>query len=367
MALNKIHQVKALVAQNGGWDSVYAAYGALRDATERGTRQQPCPKTGDGRTKFRFFKDWSETGGGYHNDFGAMPDGIEMLSWFNDMPKGEVLDDIISILGGDIRVVKASTVKKVTTQQSSPISPDVAAKRKAIIKRIWDGSQPIEGTLAETYLRSRGIKGDLSLVGNNLRFHPALSYKEDDSSPWQKLPGMLAIYRDKDGVPLTLHRTFLKPDGSGKADVSRPKMILAPPRDMRGGYIMLDKPIATEAGKYIGIAEGIETALSVREATGCPMWVGYSDRLMEMVNIPLDVKMVFPWIDLEPSGAGERAGNVLTERLAKQSCESFPQLPPSMGRSKVDWNDVYVEMGSEGFEIIFNPEISTQTGVEINV
>ncbi|MCI2285965.1 hypothetical protein L3081_24370 [Colwellia sp. MSW7] len=287
-------------------NSVYSAYGALRDATERGTRQQPCPKTGNGRTKFRLFPDWQETGGGYHNDFGAMPDGIEMLSWFNDMPKGKVLDDIISILGGDLRVVKPSTVKKVTAQQSSVIPPDVAAKRKAIIKRIWDESQPIENTIAETYLRYRGIKGDLSLMGNNLRFHPALSYKEDDSSPWQKFPGMLAIYRDKDGVPLTLHRTFLKSDGSGKADVSRPKMILAPPRDMRGGYIMLDKPIDTASGKYIGIAEGIETALSVREASGCPMWVGYSDRLMEMVNIPLDVKMVIPWVDLEPSGAGVR-------------------------------------------------------------
>ena len=367
MALNKIHQVKALVAQNGGWDAVYSAYGALRDATEKGTRQQPCPKTGGGKTKFRLFKDWRETGGGYHNDVGAMPDGIEMLSWFCDMPKGDVLNDIISILGGDLRVVKPHAVKRVATQQPEPISPDVAAKRKAIIKRIWDGSQPIEGTIAETYLRSRGIKGDLSLMGNNLRFHPELSYKEDDSSPWQKFPGMLAIYRDKDGVPLTLHRTFLKSDGSGKADVSRPKMILAPPRDMRGGYIMLDRPIDTASGKYIGIAEGIETALSVREASGCPMWVGYSDRLMEMVNIPLDVKMVIPWVDLEPSGAGVRAGKALSERLAKQSCETFPQVPNNMDQPKADWNDVYVQKGAAGFETIFNEEISVNTGVEINV
>lgn len=367
MALNKIHQVKALVAQNGGWSAVFSAYGALRDATEKGTRQQPCPKTGGGKTKFRLFKDWHETGGGYHNDFGAMPDGIEVLSWFCDMSKGDVLNDIVSILGGDLRAVKTHAVKRVATRQSAPIDPEVAAKRTAIIKKAWDGSQPIEGTIAETYLRSRGIKGDLSLVGNNLRFHPSLSYKEDDSSPWQKFPAMLAIYRDKDGVPLTLHRTFLKSDGSGKADISTPKMIYSPPRDMRGGYIMLDKPIDTASGKYIGIAEGIETALSVREASGCPMWVGYSDRLMEMVNIPLDVKMVVPWVDLEPSGAGVRAGKVLSERLAKQSCETFPQVPNNMNQPKADWNDVYVQKGGAGFDTIFNKEISVNTGVEIDV
>ena len=41
-------------------------------------------------------------------------------------------------------------------------------KRAAQAKRLWQEAQPIEGTLAETYLRVRGITGPLP---RTLRFH----------------------------------------------------------------------------------------------------------------------------------------------------------------------------------------------------
>ncbi|MCI2285966.1 hypothetical protein L3081_24375 [Colwellia sp. MSW7] len=64
---------------------------------------------------------------------------------------------------------------------------------------------------------------------------------------------------------------------------------------------------------------------------------------------------------------GFEFGKNLSERLAKQSCETFPQVPNNMDQPKADWNDVYVQKGAAGFDTIFNKEISVNTGVEINV
>ena len=79
---DKINHVKALVDQSGGWESVLSNYHGLAQSFEKGTRQQPCPLTGGGRTKFRWFRDYRDTGGAYHNDVGPLPDGISVVSWY---------------------------------------------------------------------------------------------------------------------------------------------------------------------------------------------------------------------------------------------------------------------------------------------
>lgn len=344
MRFNKIANVKSLVAQRGGWANVFSQYKGLNQAMDKGTQQQPCPLSGGGKTKFRFFKDFEDTGGAYHNDVGALPDGIEVLTWYTGKQKCEVLDELVEICGGKTVL---DTVKPMPKKPVVFCSEQEAIKREKRIKKVWEESLPITGSLAETYLRSRGIFADLRYLGNNLRFHPAMLYKEDDNSPWVKLPCMLAVYRDKHGKPLTFHRTFLKPDGSGKADVSRPKMIMTPPRDMRGGYIILDKPVKANGQTVIGIAEGIENALSAREGMGLAMFCGYSDRLMEMTTFPKEVTSVFVFADIEPSGAGLRAANGLKEANKQRDVMI---LTPEKITEKVDWNDIYQAKGHDGFE-----------------
>jgi len=358
MQYNKIANIKGLVAQQGGWPAIFANYQGLYEALSKGTRQQPCPLTGDGKTKFRFFKDYEQSGGAYHNDVGPMPDGIEVIAWYTGKTKPEVLDELVDICGGKKML---STAKPIVRKPAEYCTKEEAEKRTQRIRRVWSESQPIQGTLAETYLRSRGIQADLSGLGNNLRFHPSMPYKESDDAPWVRYPCMLAVYRDKHGKPLTLHRTFLKPDGSGKADVSRPKMVMAPPRDMRGGYIVLDKPHNGVNGKYIGIAEGIENALSAREGMGCAMWVGYSDRLMAMTNFPDSIFSVFAFADIEPSGAGLTA---VEDLKANNKDKDVVILKPKSDKKKVDWNDEYREKGPEAFEFVLQPEFQVQ-GVDV--
>lgn len=368
---DKINHVKALVDQNGGWESVLSNYHGLAQSFEKGTRQQPCPLTGGGRTKFRWFRDYRETGGAYHNDVGPLPDGIAVVTWYVGCSISQALDEIIRICGGDLsRVTEsdAAKAKRKHSQQSAyKTSEEALAKAKKVLRNNKAQAKPILNTHAQDYLRKRGICCDLGHM-SDLGFHPKLAYKESDETDWQHFPGMLAMVRDVNGKPVTMHRTFLNTKQPVKADVMRSKMIFAPIADVRGCSIQLDQPKDVGFGeKVIGIAEGIENALSVREATGTPMWVGISDRLMEAVKFPDDVTFVLIWADIEPSGAGLAAAKRLKERLEKEgrNAEIFiPNCPK--GVEKIDWNDVYQSQGISGFPPALRPEYQLHTGVEIH-
>lgn len=108
---------------------------------------------------------------------------------------------------------------------------------------IWERSTPIAGTLAETYLASRGLSYD----GNALRFYPGGR-------------AMVALITDAiTGEPIGVHRTFFDRDGNR----TEKKML----GQAAGGVVRLSGDDEVTAG--LGIAEGIETAL----ATGFrPIW-----------------------------------------------------------------------------------------------
>jgi hypothetical protein len=75
-----------------------------------------------------------------------------------------------------------------------------------------------------------------------------------------------------------IHRTYLKPDGSSKAEVEPNKMILG---KVNGGAVRL-----ASLGKKLAIAEGIETALSVQLVTDIPTWAALSATFMENIILP---------------------------------------------------------------------------------
>jgi putative DNA primase/helicase len=366
MRESKIDKVKALVQQRGGWRCVYSAYPNLLSAFDRKGKEVSCPKSGAGKTKFSFFKDADIRGAAFHRDEGGLADGIDVIAWYENVSKSQAMDIIIGICGGDLSSLSTALIQQTqqTLRDTQVISAHESAKRKANIDKIWSGVKAIQGTKAETYLRSRGIKGDPA-SWNNLFFHDSLAYKEDDETPWTRHPGMLAIVRDTDCKSLTLHRTFLADDGQGKANVSRQKMMMAQPRPLKGACIRIDQPVETPAGKLIGIAEGIETALSIREATGCPMWIGISDRIMEQVVFPEDVKFIIVWADIEPSGAGLRAAETLRSIWEPKGVKVIVEAPHLMNRDKADWNDVYQEIGTAGFGLTMQPEYRVYTGVEV--
>lgn len=132
------------------------------------------------------------------------------------------------------------------------------------------------GTPAETYLEeTRGIKGlRFGKMRNTLRFHPEVWH----SGSRQNLPAMLAQIRDHKGYALGIHRTYLKSDGSGKADVEPTKMMLGP---SSGGAVRFGPD-----GPVIALAEGIETALSVSRASRLTVWSTLSTSGLKGLILP---------------------------------------------------------------------------------
>ncbi|MDQ2092742.1 DUF7146 domain-containing protein [Rhodalgimonas zhirmunskyi] len=92
-----------------------------------------------------------------------------------------------------------------------------AAKRARQAEQCWKDAQPICGTLAETYLRGRGITCPLP---ETLRFHPEAWHGPTAS----RHPALVALVEG--GGSFVVHRTYLRPDGTGKARIDPNKAML---------------------------------------------------------------------------------------------------------------------------------------------
>ena len=75
----------------------------------------------------------------------------------------------------------------------SRLAPTPAGSAESA-RRLFAMSQPVPGTLVETYLRTRGITA-LPRT-NSLRFHPRCYYRPDQYSPTETWPAMIAAVTD---------------------------------------------------------------------------------------------------------------------------------------------------------------------------
>ncbi len=143
---------------------------------------------------------------------------------------------------------------------------------------VWDKARSARATLVETYLRSRGIRLPIS---DQLRFAPRLFHRETN----QKIPAMVARLSDETGF-CAVQRTFLANDGTGKAPVPKhtQKMTLG---GMRNAAVRFRQP-----SDILGLAEGIETALSASVLYSLPVWATCSAHRLSQIEIPKHVKEI---------------------------------------------------------------------------
>ena len=198
-----------------------------------------------------------------------------------------------------------------------PVRDD--ARRSETALAIWHSSMPATGTPVETYLASRGLH---LLPPPTLRFHSGL--KHPQGSIW---PVMVALVtRAYDDKPLAIHRTFLNRDGSGKATVAPQKMMLGP---CYGGAVRLAAPSNT-----LMIGEGIETCLSVMQATGHPAWAALSTSGLRTLDLPGDVSDVIVLADGDDPG--DAAARDAAQRWSGEGRHVRIARPPT----GMDSNDV---------------------------
>jgi putative DNA primase/helicase len=181
---------------------------------------------------------------------------------------------------------------KPPPERSTSTTPDNASRTRAALV-IWDDAIGIEGTLAEVYLKARGLPGVSSPA---LRYHPNVRHPDADGT----FPALVAlICSTTTGEPVAVHRTYLRRDGGGKADLVPAKATKGP---MGGGAIMLHQPVA-DAPLVIG--EGIESSLSAGRIIGAPAWAAIAAGNMKAITPPTTPREIIIGADPEPVGQRE--------------------------------------------------------------
>jgi hypothetical protein len=198
-------------------------------------------------------------------------------------------------------------------------------ERRRLARWLWQGAEPIRGTLAEKYLRSRGVTCELPAT---LRFRPARGVHPPAmisafGIPAEPIPGRLDVAQMQIS---DLHITRLRSDGLGKADIDNPKRTLAP----SSGLPIVCAPVNDIGG--LAICEGIEDALSVHQATGLGAWAaGCANRLPALAGaLPRYVESVT--ISIDDDDAGRRHAYELEDNLQAIRGRHFEILELSAGR-----------------------------------
>ena len=165
----------------------------------------------------------------------------------------------------------------------------------------------IRCTPVETYLRGRGIGTTDQMP--SLRFHPACFYRPAGGGPVARLPAMLAAITDLEGQQTGTHRTWLRSDGSGKADIDTPRRAMGA---LLGNGVRFGAP----AGVLIA-GEGIETVLSVRSALPeMPALAALSSGHLAAIRFPAGLRRLYVLRDRDPAGAAAR------DRLEARAAET---------------------------------------------
>jgi hypothetical protein len=185
-------------------------------------------------------------------------------------------------------------------------------------RRLLAMARPISGTVAETYLRARGI-ADLRGT-ESLRFHPRCYYRADGDAPTETWPAMIAAVTDLDGRLTGAHRTWLSPDGSDKAPVETPRRAMG---ELLGHAVSFGV-----AGEVMAAGEGIETILSLRCALpSMPMAAALSAAHLSAILFPETLRRLYIVRDADPAGDGAR--DILIERASAVGIEAIVLSPVS--------------------------------------
>ena len=193
-------------------------------------------------------------------------------------------------------------------------------------------SQPIAGTLAETYLRSRGITHLKALT--SLYFHPRCYIRSGPDGPPEARPAMIAAVTDLAGHVTGLQRTWLDPSGARKAQIATPRRAMG---DLLGHAVRFG-PVQNT----LGVGEGIETTLSIRAALpGLPVAAALSAAHLAAIRFPPALRRLYILRDSDPAGGA--AARTLTDRAQSAGIDAIV-LSPRRG----DFNDDLRAFGADG-------------------
>ena len=187
-------------------------------------------------------------------------------------------------------------------------------------RRLWQSASAISDSPVARYLSQRGLQ----------RASDQFRYLErtplGPRGAVQFIPAMLAAVTTDIGI-IAVHRTFLDVASGKLAGFERPKRALG---TLGCGAVRLAPPVQGR----LGLAEGIESALSAMQLFGIPCWATLGNERFGLVAIPESVQELYLFIDND-------AGGALAEERALKAYSApnrviHSRAPASPG---FDWND----------------------------
>ena len=302
-----IHDIPLRDRMQGRWAAVLPLLGLERRYLTR--KNGPCPFCPDGgRDRWRFI-DRDGSGNWICNQCGK-GDGVMLAERLVGGGFKEAADRIEKAMG-----------KVVDKPKAKPID-----KRLFWMRLLWRHAVPIRhDEPAGRYLARRGIR----LADEGLS--DALRYCECKDRSLGFMPLLLARVMAPDGKrAVNIQRLFLTADGE-KADVLIPRRMM-PGDTPLGSHVRLGEP-----GTRLGVAEGVESALSAAALHGIVVWATLGTANMEAFVVPEGVEELVVFGDHDENCAGQLSAYRLANRAAmRQKLKVSVEIPDTVG----DWNDV---------------------------
>lgn len=303
---------KTAFAARGKWRGILAEFGVPRDALSG--NHTGCPVCG-GKDRFRF--DNKEQRGTFYCTNCGAGDGMQLAMKVTGQSFQEVASRI-DVMVGNLK------------PESAPVRVEQSPQEKAnLLRHIWSGSKPVQkGDLVDRYLASRGI--DQPSYPKTLRFHPGLSDGEGAVRPC--MLALVGIYGEAQGT--AIHRTYLRNDGGSKAEMASPRKVVG---ELPQGVCVA---LSEYTGGPLGIAEGIETALSASALYDMPVWAAINTNALEKWSPPQGCDEIAIFGDNDLKFGGQAAAYRLAHKLACHGLGVTVHFPEDVGK---DWNDVQMD------------------------
>ena len=187
-------------------------------------------------------------------------------------------------------------------------------------RRLWHSASAISDSPVERYLAQRGLQR----ASDQFRFLERTPLGPRGAV--QFLPAMLAAVTTDIGI-IAVHRTFLDAVSGKLAGFERPKRALG---SLGCGAVRLAPPVQGR----LGLAEGIESALSAMQLFGIPCWATLGNERFGLVAIPESVRELYLFIDNDAGGALAEERALKTYTAPNRLIHSRAPAAPGF-----DWND----------------------------
>lgn len=308
----------------GRWPEIFEYYG-LPPVTGKNHFKGECPLCGR-RGKLRI--DDKNGTGSYICVCGA-GDGWAMLTKATGKDFKTLAPEVDRLIGNVFVRSDDTPLEKSQTMSS----------REKVIRKFPTLAQ-LRGTDAAKYLLNRGIT---SLPTDAVR------YCDTQRALGKVLQAIYSLATDDKGTLCYLHRTLL--DGDKKADIGASQKKLM--KLQEDSYLEHANSVAIRmfpVATTLGIAEGIETALSCHQITGCNTWAVLNATFMKKFRVPRGVSHLIIFADRDNNATGQMAAYHCANAnlMAKNDLQKVSIRWPQCG----DFNDLLTE-GREVYEDTF--------------